>query len=100
DLKKVGGVGVKALFYFETVSAIALALGLLVGKLLEPGKGFDIDPSTLDPNAVARDVHHAKGHGIVAHLLAIIPQAFIAACANGDLLQVDICMCRILVSAP
>ena len=57
DLKKVGRVGVKTLFYFETVSTIALALGLLVGKLLEPGKGFDIDPSTLDPNAVAGYIH-------------------------------------------
>src|SRR5207253_2399878 len=60
DLKKVGRVGVKTLFYFETVSTIALALGLLVGKLLEPGKGFDIDPATLDPNAVAGYVHQAK----------------------------------------
>jgi aerobic C4-dicarboxylate transport protein len=31
DLKKVGRVGVKTLFYFEAVSTIALALGLLVG---------------------------------------------------------------------
>src|SRR5262249_19450585 len=94
DLKKVGRVGVKTLFYFETVSTIALALGV------EPGKGFGIDPSTLDPNAVAGYVHQAKEQGIVAHLLAIIPQTFIGAFANGDLLQVDICMCRILVSAP
>jgi aerobic C4-dicarboxylate transport protein len=88
DLKKIGRVGVKTLFYFETVSTIALALGLLVGKLLEPGKGFDIDPSTLDPNAVAGYVYQAKEQGIVAHLLAIIPQTFIGAFANGDLLQV------------
>jgi aerobic C4-dicarboxylate transport protein len=88
DLKKVGRVGVKTLFYFETVSTIALALGLLVGKLLEPGKGFDIDPSTLDPNAVAGYIREAKEQGIVAHLLAIIPQTFIGAFAEGDLLQV------------
>jgi aerobic C4-dicarboxylate transport protein len=49
DLKKVGRVGIKTLFYFEAVSTIALALGLLVGDVLQPGKGFDIDPSTLDP---------------------------------------------------
>jgi aerobic C4-dicarboxylate transport protein len=88
DLKKVGRVGVKTLFYFETVSTVALALGLLVGKVLEPGKGFDIDPSTLDPNAVAGYIHQAKEQGIVAHLLAIIPQTFIGAFASGDLLQV------------
>src|SRR2546430_12993048 len=49
DLKKVGRVGVKTLFYFEMVSTLALAIGLIVGEVLEPGKGFNIDASTLDP---------------------------------------------------
>src|SRR5689334_11492459 len=53
DLKKIGRVGVKTLFYFEAVSTVALLLGLIVGKLLEPGKGFDIDINSLDPKAVA-----------------------------------------------
>src|SRR6266567_2500137 len=52
DLKKVGRVGVKTLFYFEAVSTVALLLGLVVGKLLQPGKGFNIDVASLDPKAV------------------------------------------------
>src|SRR5215467_2253177 len=88
DLKKVGRVGVKTLFYFEAVSTVALAIGLLVGELLQPGKGFNIDPATLDPSAVEGYVHRAKQQGIVAHLLAIIPDTFMGAFANGDLLQV------------
>jgi aerobic C4-dicarboxylate transport protein len=88
DLKKVGRVGVKTLFYFEAVSTLALGLGLLVGELLEPGKGFNIDPATLDPRAVESYVHRAKEEGFVAHLLAIIPETFIGAFAKGDLLQV------------
>ncbi|HEX4828578.1 MAG TPA: dicarboxylate/amino acid:cation symporter [Xanthobacteraceae bacterium] len=88
DLKKVGRVGVKTLFYFEAVSTVALALGLLVGEVLQPGKGFNIDPATLDPGAVEGYVHRAKQEGIVAHLLAIIPDTFLGAFANGDLLQV------------
>jgi len=88
DLKKVGRVGVKTLFYFEAVSTVALAIGLLVGELLQPGKGFNIDPATLDPGAVEGYVHSAKQEGIVAHLLAIIPDTFMGAFANGDLLQV------------
>src|SRR6478735_8174214 len=59
DLKKIGRVGVKTLFYFEAVSSIALVMGLVVGKLLQPGKGFDIDPDTLDANAVASYVNRA-----------------------------------------
>src|ERR1700682_4511954 len=57
DLKKVGRVGVKTLFYFEAVSTLALALGLLVGRTLQPGKGFDIDPASLDTHAVESYVH-------------------------------------------
>jgi aerobic C4-dicarboxylate transport protein len=88
DLKKIGRVGIKTLFYFEAVSTLALGLGLLVGELLQPGRGFNIDPATLDPNAVAGYVHRAQEGGIVAHLLAIIPETFIGAFAKGDLLQV------------
>jgi aerobic C4-dicarboxylate transport protein len=88
DLKKVGRVGVKTLFYFEAVSTLALAIGLIVGEVLQPGKGFNIDPSTLDPKAVASYINRAKEEGIVAHLLGIIPDSFFGALARGDLLQV------------
>jgi aerobic C4-dicarboxylate transport protein len=88
DLKKVGRVGIKTLFYFEAVSTVALAIGLLVGEVLQPGKGFNIDASTLDPKAVATYVAQAKEQGVVAHLMAIIPDSFFGALARGDLLQV------------
>jgi aerobic C4-dicarboxylate transport protein len=88
DLKKVGRVGIKTLFYFEIVSTLALGIGLAVGFLLHPGSGFDIDPATLDPKAVASYVNRAKEEGIVAHLFGIIPDSFFGALARGDLLQV------------
>jgi len=88
DLKKIGRVGVKTLFYFEAVSTLALAIGLIVGKVMQPGKGFNIDVASLDPKAVATYVGRAKEEGIVSHLLGIIPDTFIGAFARGDLLQV------------
>jgi aerobic C4-dicarboxylate transport protein len=88
DLKKVGRIGVKALLYFEVVSTFALGIGLLVGRFLQPGAGFNIDPASLDPKAVASYVTRAKEEGIVAHLIAIIPRSFLDPFANGDLLQV------------
>ena len=40
DAKKVGRVGVKALVYFEVVSTFALAIGLIVGNVLQAGRGL------------------------------------------------------------
>jgi aerobic C4-dicarboxylate transport protein len=88
DLGKVGRVGLKALVYFEVVSTLALAIGLMVGELVHPGSGFNIDPASLDPKAISGYVARAKEEGIVAHLLAIIPNTFVDAFAKGDLLQV------------
>jgi aerobic C4-dicarboxylate transport protein len=88
DLSKVGRVGLKALFYFEAVSTLALLIGLIVGEVLQPGAGFNIDPAALDAKAVQGFVNQAKSDSIVAHLLAIIPNSFFDAFAKGDLLQV------------
>jgi aerobic C4-dicarboxylate transport protein len=88
DLRKVGRVGAKALLYFEVVSTVALALGLLVGEIVQPGSGFNIDPATLDAKSVSTYVARAKDEGIVAHLMAIIPDSYFGALARGDLLQV------------
>jgi aerobic C4-dicarboxylate transport protein len=88
DLKKVGRVGIKTLFYFEAVSTLALAIGLLVGEVVQPGSGFNIDPATLDPKAVATYVTKAKEESFIGHLLAIIPDSYFGALARGDLLQV------------
>jgi len=88
DLTKVGRIGLKTLLYFEVISTLALAIGLIVAKLVQPGAGFNIDASALDPNAVKSYVQGAKGESVVAHLQAIIPNSFFGALASGDLLQV------------
>ncbi len=53
DLKKVGRVGVKALVYFETMTTVALFVGLLLAYLFGPGHGMNIDTSTLDAKALS-----------------------------------------------
>src|SRR6266850_1922477 len=65
DLGKVGRVGLKALVYFELVSTLALAIGLVVGELAHPGAGFNIDAASLDPKSVSGYVARAKEEGIV-----------------------------------
>src|SRR5450759_3020877 len=53
DMKKVGRVGGKALIYFEVVSTLALCIAMAVMHVVKPGKGFNVDPATLDAHAVA-----------------------------------------------
>src|ERR1700749_350997 len=60
DLGKVGRIRVKTLFYFECVSPLAVAIGLLVGEIIQPGQGFNIDVAPLDPKLVAGYVSKAK----------------------------------------
>ncbi|HEX3365403.1 dicarboxylate/amino acid:cation symporter [Phenylobacterium sp.] len=89
DLKAVGRLGVRTLVYFEVMSTFALAVGLGVGELLHPGQGFNINPATLDPKAVADyAAKAAHGQGVVDYLMHLIPDTFLGAFANGDLLQV------------
>jgi aerobic C4-dicarboxylate transport protein len=89
DMRAFGRLGVKTLIYFEVVSTFALAVGLIVGNLVRPGVGFDVDPSTLDPSIAAGYAEKAQeGQGLAEHLLALIPDAFFGAFATGNLLQV------------
>ncbi|HET9159422.1 MAG TPA: C4-dicarboxylate transporter DctA [Caulobacteraceae bacterium] len=89
DLKKVGRVGGKALVYFEVVSTVALMIGLAAGLLVQPGRGFGIDPATLDPSIAADYAKRAAADtGWVDHLLHLIPATFVGAFADGDLLQI------------
>ena len=91
DLKKVGRVGVKALIYFEVMTTIALAMGIVLAFIVGPGRGMNIDPSKLDASAlgnVADNVHKMKAGGIGAFLLNVIPTTAFDALARNDVLQV------------
>ena len=88
DLRRVGRVGLKAILYFEVVSTLALILGLIVAKVVQPGAGFNIDPAKLDAGSVSGYVSAAGKDTVTAHLLGIIPSSFFDAFAKGDLLQI------------
>jgi aerobic C4-dicarboxylate transport protein len=89
DMKAFGRLGLRTLVYFEVVSSLALVLGLVVGQVVQPGRGFNVDPRTLDPSIGAGyAAKAAHGEGLVDHLLGLIPDTFFGAFAQGDLLQV------------
>ncbi len=89
DMKAFGRLGAKTLLYFEVISTLALVIGLVVGRLVQPGRGFNVDPATLDPTVAAGYVDKAKHGGtLVEYLLNLIPETFFGAFAEGALLQV------------
>jgi aerobic C4-dicarboxylate transport protein len=87
-MRDVGRVGLRALVYFEIVSTLALAIGLVVVHIIQPGAGLHIDPATLDAKAVSAYTTSAQHHTTVDFLLNIIPQSAVGAFAAGDVLQV------------
>jgi aerobic C4-dicarboxylate transport protein len=91
DLKKVGRVGVKALIYFEVMTTIALALGLVLAFAFGPGHGMNIDPTKLDASAMTNYSANAtklQSGGIGSFILNIIPTTSIDSLARNDVLQV------------
>jgi len=91
DLKRVGRVGVKSLIYFEVLTTIALALGLALAFIFQPGVGMNVDPKALDATAMAGYAENASkltGGGTVEFLMKLIPNTAISAFATGDVLQV------------
>ena len=88
DLKKVGRVAGKAFAYFITFSTLALIVGLIVGNIVQPGAGLNIDPATLDGAAVADYAAKAHDSTLIGFLQGIIPATVVGAFADGNILQV------------
>lgn len=57
-------------------------------NVVQPGAGMNVDPATLDAQAVAVYAAQAKEQGIIAFLMDVIPGSVIGAFASGNILQV------------
>lgn len=89
SMKELGRVGMRALIYFELLSTFALALGLLVVNVFEPGKGMNIDAATLDTKSIANyTASAAKSGSFVDFLLNMVPSSIVDALAKNDILQI------------
>ncbi len=82
DMKQMGRVGAKALFYFETVTTLALFLGLAAVNLVQPGLGVPIQRSASE---AALSQAPATFSTVLEH---IFPASLIDAMARNDVLQV------------
>ncbi|MFF4716005.1 cation:dicarboxylate symporter family transporter [Streptomyces eurythermus] len=81
---KVGAVGGIALGYFLVMSLVALAIGLVVGNVLHPGDGLHLTDAL-------RKTGHAQVESDalppVDFVLSIIPNTFVSAFTQGQVLQ-------------
>ncbi|HVU18509.1 MAG TPA: C4-dicarboxylate transporter DctA [Candidatus Didemnitutus sp.] len=88
DLRQVGRLGVKALIYFEVLTTVALAIGLIVVNWVQPGAGIHADAAKLDASSVAGFQKDAAHLSVVGFLLNVIPDTFLGAFTSGEILQV------------
>ncbi|TPW05029.1 MAG: aerobic C4-dicarboxylate transport protein [bacterium] len=87
DLKQVGRVAAKAFAYFLFFSTLALIIGLVIANVVQPGRGLNIDPATLNAGAVAQYTAAAHESTIVGFLTGIIPNTLVSAFVEGNILQ-------------
>jgi aerobic C4-dicarboxylate transport protein len=88
-MKDVGRIGLRAMIYFETVSNLALVIGLVVVNVLKPGVGLNVTATPADIQAAAAyGAQSAQAPGAVAFFLNLIPTTIVDAFARGDILQV------------
>lgn len=93
SMREVGRVGLKALIYFETLTGVALILGLVVVNLYRPGDGLTLDVTSTDPAITAAYAAAGTSQHTSASdaLLSIVPENVVGAFANGNTLQVLFC---------
>ena len=84
DLRAVGRIGVKAILWFELATTVALAIGLALVNLLQPGAGVMLTHA--DTSSVAAMAgQQQSGWDILLHM---VPTSVVDAMAKGDILQV------------
>ena len=88
NLKEVGRVGIKALIYFEIVSTLALAIGLVVVNVMQPGAGMNIDATKLEAKSLNTYTTAAQQQDAVGFVMNIIPSSFADAFVQGNMLQI------------
>ena len=87
--RSAGKTGLVALIYFELMSTVALAIGLLMVNWLKPGSGFNVSAQSIDPGLVTAYTTQATASSVHGFLLHLIPATLVNAfTAGGDLLQV------------
>ena len=88
DMKTIGRLGGKTILYFEIVTTIALAVGLLAANVFHPGTGIDM--SNMEKGDISKYEETSKSSSEKASfsetIVHLVPTNVFQSIAEGDLL--------------
>lgn len=80
DSKRLGSVGARTITMFAITTALAVAIGMGVGLVLQPGVGANVVGATPQPLGAAKSIYE--------QLVGIVPLNILQALADGDMLAI------------
>lgn len=83
DMKRVGRLALKSIIYFEIVTTLALAIGLIAVNVVKPGQGVALVASAEAGKELAHNTQ--SGTTFLEHL---VPTSFFDAAAKNEVLQI------------
>lgn len=81
DVGRLGRVAAKTLVFYFATTALAVAIGLILGNIFQPGVGLDLSTANLSAKEVAAP-------SLVQVLMGIVPLNPVDALAKGNILQI------------
>lgn len=81
DVGRLGRVAAKTLVFYFATTALAVAIGLVLGNIFQPGVGLDLSTANLSAKEVAAP-------SLVQVLMGIVPLNPVDALAKGNILQI------------
>ena len=87
-LRVVGRVFIKTMVYFLFFSTLALVVGLVIAKIVEPGTGMHINVADLDQAAVKGYVAQSHEMTLIGFLMDVIPKTLVSPLVGDNILQV------------
>jgi proton glutamate symport protein len=85
DMKRVGKLAFRSIVYFEIVTTLALAVGLIAVNLVRPGEGVGLPTEQVSATITEASQRTVTFSGVLEH---IVPSSFVDAAAKNEVLQV------------
>src|SRR5262245_13724890 len=84
DMKKVGRLAFRSIVYFEVITTLALAVGLIAVNLVKPGAGVDLGAASAQAGSEFAATKTTVT-GVIEHA---IPTSFFDAASKNEVLQI------------